>query len=212
MSEDQKFSLFVTWQFPAIGFEVYGEFGRDDFSNDENTNPFHTAIYTIGIKQIIPLSKKIKSELMFEWNNFEMSQDFQLQWTYMGYYAHGFINQGYTNNGQILGAGSGAFGNSQYLKYKVYLPSGSIGIYYHRFCPNNNSIYSQAVNTIASEVNNEWYANFETYNSFGFNVLYYISKSFSIKAGYTINNISNRNYLEEMYWKVADVRHLWVFN
>ena len=192
--EDQKFSIFVTWQFPAIGFEVYGEFGRDDFSNDENTNPFHTAIYTIGIKQIIPLSKRIKSELMFEWNNFEMSQDFQLQWTYMGYYAHGFINQGYTNNGQILGAGSGAFGNSQYLKYKVYLPSGSIGIYYHRFCPNNNSIYSQAVNTIASEVNNEWYANFETYSCLGLQFEQILFQNLFLSEELSYVCIMKRNY------------------
>ena len=44
---------------------------------------------------------------------------------------------------------------------------------------------------------NTWYANFETYNSFGFNALYYISKGFNIKAGYTINKISNRNYIDK---------------
>lgn len=198
--EDQKFSIFIDWKFDNVGFEVYGEFGRDDFSSSETRNPFHTAIYTIGARQIIPLPWGLSSQLSFEWNNFEMSQDFQIQWPYLGYYAHGFVSQGYTNNGQILGAGSGAFGNSQYIGYKIFFEKGYVDLFWHRYCPNNNSVYSVGVYTsadITSDLYNTWYANFETYNSFGFNVLYYISKSFSIKAGYTINKISNRNYIDK---------------
>ena len=39
--EDQKFALFAQWSFPTIGFKVYGEFGRDDFSSNEKTNPMY---------------------------------------------------------------------------------------------------------------------------------------------------------------------------
>ncbi len=165
--EDQKISLFAQWIFPQTGFRVYGEYGFDDFSSNERTNPFHTGIYTVGIQQNIPFFWNLKSELSFEWNNFEMSQDFQLQWPYMGYYAHGFVKQGYTNQGQILGAGSGYFGNSQYLQYKVYYPKGYTSLKFHRYCPNNNSIYSKAVYAVAngeeSDLFKNWYANFETY-------------------------------------------------
>ena len=30
--EDQKLALFADWSFPSVGFEVYGEYGFDDFS------------------------------------------------------------------------------------------------------------------------------------------------------------------------------------
>ena len=162
--EDQKFSLFADWNFPKVGFTIYGEFGRDDFSSNEKTNPFHTAIYTIGLKQYIPLPFNLKSELNIEWNNFEMSQDFQMEWPYIGYYGHGFVNQGYTHNGQILGAGYGWAGNSQFIQYKIYYQNGFTSFILHRYCPNNNSVYSQSVNTAKSkELNQNWFNNFETY-------------------------------------------------
>lgn len=195
--EDQKFSIFIDWKFSQVGFEVYGEFGRDDFSSNETTNPFHTAIYTVGAKQFIPLPWGLKSELNFEWNNFEMSQDFQLQWPYIGYYGHGFVKQGYTNNGQIIGAGSGALGNSQYLCYKVYFNKGYVDFFWHRYCPNNNSVYSIGVKSIAdtkSDLYTNWYANFETCNTFGGEAIYFLNKNLIINPSYSVVRFIHRGY------------------
>ena len=207
--EDQKFSIFADWQFPKIGFEVYGEFGRDDFSSNEDTNPFHTAIYTIGAKQSVPIkltklfpkwknAVDLSSEIIFEWNNFEMSQDFQLQWQYLGYYAHGSISQGYTNKGQVLGAGSGAFGNNQFLGWRIYYPKGSTMLYFHRFCPNNNSVYSQGVNTASDAekgpVYTRWYANFETYFVLGLTTNYFITENLNASLGLSYANIKHYHY------------------
>lgn len=195
--EDQKFSLFLDWKFEKIGFEVYGEFGRDDSSKNEITYPFHTAIYTVGANQIIPLPRGLKSQLTLEWSNFEMSQNFQFEWPYLGYYQHGFVSQGYTNNGQIIGAGSGAFGNSQYIDYKVYFNKGYIDLFLHRFCPNNNSVYSMAVYTIAntqSDLYKNWYINYETYMCFGINGVYFINSNFYVNPEYTFVRILQRNY------------------
>jgi hypothetical protein len=150
------------------------------------------------MEQSIPFFWNLKSELSFEWNNFEMSQDFQMQWPYMGYYAHGFVKQGYTNNGQILGAGSGYFGNSQYLQYKVYYPKGYTSLKFHRFCPNNNSIYSKAVYAVAngeeSDLFKNWYANFETYFCWGIDSLFFINNDLSLTLSYTYIKIFNQNY------------------
>ncbi len=117
--DDQKASIYASWLFPTVGFEIYGELGIDDYSYYKKENPFHTMIYSLGLQQQISLgefltSKNIHSELILEWNNFEISQDFQLQWPYGGYYVHSQVKHGYTNKGQLLGAGSGEFGNSQY--------------------------------------------------------------------------------------------------
>ena len=198
--EDQKFSLFAQWDFPQVGFKVYGEFGRDDFSSDEKSNPFHTAIYTIGAQQYIPLPLGLKSQLSFEWNNFEMSQDFQLQWPYLGYYAHGFVRQGYTHKGQILGAGSGYFGNSQFLQYRVYYPKGYTAFIFHRFCPNNNSVYSQGVNTKSDAKNgpiyNQWYPNFETIFCYKIDTLFFINSYSYINCNLSfIENLHHNSIL-----------------
>lgn len=199
--EDQKFSIFAQWSFDKVGFTIYGEFGRDDFSSNENTNPFHTAIYTIGVKQYIPFLFGLKSEFNFEWNNFEMSQDFQLQWPYLGYYAHGFVSQGYTHNGQILGAGSGYFGNSQFIQYKVYYPKGYTAIHFHRYCPNNNSIYSKAVNAVSDAPHgtfyNTWYANFETYLVFGIESSLFITSDLYTNLTFNYLNIKHKNYTDD---------------
>ncbi len=196
--EDQKFSIFVDWIFPKIGFEVYGEFGRDDFSNDEKSNPFHTAIYTVGAKQYIPLPFNLRSELNIEWNNFETSQDYQFVGYYPGYYSHGFVNQGYTNRGQSLGSATCWAGNSQLIQYKVLYPKGYTAIKFHRFCPNNNSIYGQAANTSADAfdgpIYDRWYANFETYFVYGIESNYFIFSDLNLDAAFNYVYIRHRNY------------------
>lgn len=196
-NEDQKFAFFAEWNFPKVGFTVYGEFGRDDFSYDEESYPFHTAIYTIGIKQFIPLPYNFKSELNVEFNVFEMSQDFQLQGTYLGYYAHSPIYQGYTNNGQIIGAGTGNFGNSLLIQYKVYYPKGYTLLKFHRHSPNNNTILSKAVNWDAdtsSDYYLQWYQNFETYYTFGLETSFFFTKDFITTVGFNYSKIYHRNY------------------
>lgn len=199
--EDQKVSLALQWIFPKAGFSFYGEFGRDDFSSSEETNPFHTAIYTIGAKQNIPLPFGLQSELILEWNDFEMSQDFQMEWPYIGFYGHGFVRQGYTHNGQIIGAGSSYFGNSQFLIYKVYFPKGCGAFIFHRYCPDNNYIYSKSVNTaVNEELKERWFDIYETFYVIGGELSYYITNnfltyvSFSVIDGFCLNYEKNGIY------------------
>ena len=214
--EDQKVSLFIDWQFSKIGFEVYGELGLDDFTSHELSNPFHTAIYTVGAKQYIPLpfskiSEKfsdLKSELIFEWNNFEMSQDFQMQWTYSGYYGHGRISQGYTQKGQILGAGTGYAGNSQFLGYKIFFPKGYVMPYFHRHCPDNNYIYSMTVGSAdkyGSELCSTHYGCFKTYKTVGAACSYCVMQNLKLDFSFSVIYINypsyNRNETGEMSYR-----------
>lgn len=210
--EDQKASLFIFWTFPKVGFNFYGELGIDDFSSNPTTNPFHTAIYTIGIKQIIPLKiqqlfpnsntiNELTSELIIEWNNFEMSQDFQLQWHYTGYYSHGEICQGYTQKGQILGAGTGSLGNSQLVQYKIYYQKGFTSIKFHRYCPNTNCIYNQSVKTSSEDKNvyKKWYANNETYVCYGIESAYFVTNTIMFDLIFDYVTIYRQNYTNLQY-------------
>lgn len=213
--EDQKVAIFIDFNLPKIGFEVYGELGLDDGSKHFKNNPFHTAIYTVGLKQNIPLNFtklfpklsndfNFKSELLFEWNNFEMSQDFQLQWQYLGYYAHGFVRHGYTHKGQLLGAGTGYFGNSQYLEYKIYHKKGYISVDFHRYCQNNNVVYNQSVNTSAdsnlkdeNSIYNTWWSNYETYICYEIKSNYFINRNTCITGSISKVELWNRNYIRD---------------
>lgn len=212
--EDQKVSISADWHFEKIGFEVFGELGIDDFSSQKTANPFHTAIYTVGAKQSIPLTfskitpsfMDLKSEFIFEWNNFEMSQDFQLQWAYMGYYSHGLIKQGYTQKGQILGSGTGYFGNSQFFGYKIYFPKGYIMPYFHRSSPDNNYIYSKAVYENASKdasdkgenrISDNYWAIFKTYKEIGGKLSFFVTKSLLLDSSFSYIWINFPTYNKE---------------
>jgi hypothetical protein len=209
--EDQKSSLGFSWIFSQVGFELYGELGVDDFVPGDFPNgyiryPFHTMLYTVGLKKTIPVlpSCKIYGELFFEWNSMEMSQDFQFQWPYSPYF-HFPIIHGYTNKGQWLGAGSGWGGNSQYLGLKLYYPKGNSFIFIHRNNPDNNFLYSKAVNDSAEdgEMNNKYFSNFKSNLAIGLDTNYFLINVLSIGAGLVYNRIINPYYYlnKSDYWK-----------
>ena len=158
--EDQKFSLTLDWLVPKGGIEAYAEFGIDDHINAKDTldsyvtHFWHTFVWTFGLKKEVPVSKKhdIHGEIIFEWNNTEMSQDFQTQWNY-SFGFHSEISQGYTNGGQWLGSGIGYGGNSQYLGFKLYYPKGISHIYIHRYNPDNNFLFNEAIYDVSTGEN-----------------------------------------------------------
>jgi hypothetical protein len=148
--EDQKLSFDLSWTFPQVGFEIFGELGIDDYVPGGTAgyirHPFHTTVYTAGLKKIINISpeKNIFGEIVFESNWMEMTQDFQFEWHY-SFYFHNLITQGYTNKGQWLGNGNSFGGNSQYLAYKIYYPQGSTTLFVSRNNPDNNYLYKEAI-------------------------------------------------------------------
>lgn len=200
--EDQKMSVFFNWVFPKIGFEVYGELGKDDYSTSSTSNPFHTAIYTVGFKQAITFLKKynIYFELIGEMNNFEMSQDFQLQWKYMGYYSHSGISQGYTQKGQIIGAGTGFFGTSEFLGLKMYWKRGSALFFYHRHSPDTNYVYNKAVDHSVPEDYEElqkYWAKSKSYRTIGGAADFFITKGLIASAEFDVIWVNYPKYTDE---------------
>ena len=182
IGEDQKASIYFDITIPKVGFNMYAEFGLDDYTSNQLGNFFHTFISTFGFQQKFSISKEkmIKGLLFCELNFFEMSQDFQLQWNYMGFYAHHQIKEGYTQNGQIIGAGSGFFGNSQLIGFKIYIPRTELQLFYHRNVPDMNYLYNKAINNVASNII-QFYGIVESKHSFGICASFFINKSFHIK-------------------------------
>lgn len=206
--EDQKASFGADLLFPAVGFEVYGELGVDDYNARGFANPFHTAIYTVGAKKELSFFRRfqkfnIRPEIIFEWSNFEMSQDFQLQWNYMGYYSHSLIAQGYTQNGQILGAGSGYFGNSQYIALRTYFSKGTVTLFLHYNRPDTNYLNNFGVNTKDKDwldeekkQHDQW-GFYKAIRTYGINAQYFVTQSFLIGIEFNTSWIINPEYKKE---------------
>ncbi|MDR1747684.1 MAG: capsule assembly Wzi family protein [Spirochaetaceae bacterium] len=197
--EDQKMSLAAIWSFPQAGFEVYGEMGLDDFVPDGVLGyiryPFHTLIYTLGLKKNVSFSPSVKGQIIFEYSNFEMSQDFQFQWAY-NFYFHHQITQGYTNRGQFIGAGLGSGGNSQFLGFNLYYPKGSTLFFINRNNPDNNYIYKNAINESAKggELGKQNWSKWKTNFILGVSTVYFINSQIQITGQFAYDLLINPAY------------------
>jgi hypothetical protein len=200
--EDQKMSLAASWLFPKVGLEIYGELGLDDYGAAGVKYPFHTMTYTVGLQKAMTINseKDIYGKLNFEWNNMEMSQDFQFQWPY-SFYFHNQITQGYTNEGQILGNGYSPGGNSQYLSYSVYYPKGKTTVFVHRFNPDNNYVYKDSVQTASTAAADMTkFLSWKTFFGGGIESDFFITKNLRVSPG--IGLYQYRNSLYSQWAKV----------
>ncbi|MGI5059236.1 hypothetical protein HRO25_08495 [Treponema pectinovorum] len=206
VGEDQKASLYADWLFTKIGFEVYGELSFDDFLAEGFTfyayerYPIHAIAWNWGLKKSFEVSKKhnLRGLLQFEWNWSEASQDYQM-WAGSNYNfgTHGQITQGYTNGGQWIGSGYGYGGNSQTLAFTLYRKSGFDKIFIQRNNPDNNYIYSKCVSAdenTTKKLADLYFTGFKANFNLGFESLFFVTKDFSIRAGFIYNKIINPMY------------------
>jgi hypothetical protein len=199
--DDQRGSFGASWTFPTVGLEIFGEIGVDDFVPGRIKGyiryPFHTLVYDYGLKKTFLLSKKNKlyGEIILEISNMELSQDFQMQWPH-SFYMHG-SDHGHVNKGQLMGAGSGYGGNSQYLGFTLYYPKGKSTFFIHRNNTDNDFIYSKTIPTgtnYDSELENKYFTAFKSNLNIGISTYYFLYKHFSIGGNIIYNFITNPYY------------------
>ncbi len=131
---DQLASFFIDWSFPEVGFRAYFEFAKNDFTGSlRNTlvEPEHTRGYTIGFqKDIISKSDK-KISIIYEHTNLSINQAWLWRAT-PSFYSHHINQQGYTQSGQLIGAGIGPGGNSDFLFIKMKDRTKTLGLLFQR--------------------------------------------------------------------------------
>lgn len=205
VGEDQKITFIADWLAPKGMFDVYMELGFDDHINSKDsinsyiTHYWHAFVYTFGAKKgfIINQKNNISGNIIFEWNNTEMSQDFQVNWPY-NFGFHHQVTHGYTNKGQWLGSGIGYGGQSQYLELNVYYPKGKSLIYLTRYNPDNNMLFRESISTSPRGENTELHE--KTWNYFkgifaiGFDTEFFITDSFIFGGGLSYIKIVNPTY------------------
>ena len=120
-SIDQLISGFAKFIFPKANAEVYFEYGWNDGSSNARDlilDMSHSAASIYGLKKITYLNEK--TYLNFEAEATKMSQrPSYLQRNAGNWYIHGLLDDGYTNENQILGAGSGLGNDLQTFKISL---------------------------------------------------------------------------------------------
>ena len=153
---DQLASLFVRWLLPEAHGEIYFEYGREDHAwdiYDYLQEPSHSGAYILGLRKLIPL-KTCKGEYIqinMEVTQLESSYTTINRGGAVGWYTHHEVLEGYTNLGQILGAGIGPGSNLQTINISWVKSLKMIGIQFERFVHNNNYHY-----VVVKDIRSNW--------------------------------------------------------
>ncbi|MCL4639223.1 MAG: capsule assembly Wzi family protein [Pseudosphingobacterium sp.] len=142
---DQYSSVFGRWAFPKGKAEIYAEYGRTDppwNSRDLIVQMEHSRAYIIGFTKLVPLKgpKQDLLQLNLEFTQLERSRTAQVRRS-PTWYGDDVVQHGYTNNGQILGAGVGPGSNLQSVSIDWIRGMKQIGIQIERLVHNNDFYY-----------------------------------------------------------------------
>jgi hypothetical protein len=198
-SRDQRLSLTLDYVFPSVGFELYFEWGRNDFSPNLMylKYPFHTQAYTLGARKNFNFRSGLQGELLLELTMLESSRDYEFLWP-TTFYAHHIITQGHTNRGQWLGAGIGTGGNSQYLGFTLFYQRGYANLFIQR--QNNDNDYVWFMNmgkTVAEKSPDE--DKFKTSFSLGLSNYINLYANFGFFTEMVLSGIINPRYQDGEY-------------
>jgi hypothetical protein len=150
---DQLASVFIRWVAKESHQEIYFEYGREDHSYDLRDlilEPSNANAYIFGYSKLIAI-KKNKNE--FIQVNVEITQLEQNLSTFFrmstsgggpGWYHHYKVKDGYTQQGQYLGAGIGSGSNMQTLNISWIKGVKRIGFQIKRLV-HDNDFYNTAI-------------------------------------------------------------------
>ena len=139
---DQRVSAFIRWLCIPENAEVYFEYMREnqpDSWRDFTLMPEYSRAYTFGLRKLLPLNRHNGQYIQV---NMELTQIEQTNanpnWLYRFIYTNKTVTQGYTNNGQLLGAGIGPGSNMQSLSVSWIKGLKTIGVQFERYVHNND--------------------------------------------------------------------------
>lgn len=146
MRQDQLISVFMRWLIIKEDMEIYFEYGREDHSWDVRDfilEPEHSSAYLLGLRKLLSLNKLkgTSVQLILETTNLESPAttiarnkgEAKGSW-----YQHGQVKHGYTNLGQLIGAGIGPGGSLQTFDISWVKSLKQIGVQVERYRHNND--------------------------------------------------------------------------
>ena len=124
--DNQIASIFFRWAPPRTGFEVYAEYGRDDFWLDRRElvqEPDHLGGYTIGFAKVWGSGTTLHV-VRAELQDLQPSLLAQARGVVPFYIHSTNVRQGHTERGQLLGSYAGFGGGGGIAAFETYYPGG----------------------------------------------------------------------------------------
>ena len=141
---DQRLSFSARWVMPEANAEIYFQYGKNDHNynyRDAFVEPEHSRAYVAGFRKLFALRKPDT----YLQAGIEVTQlEAPLTKITRGaayWYNHSSIRHGYTNEGQVLGAGIGTGSNLQSLDISWVSGLKRIGLQFERTVQNNDLFY-----------------------------------------------------------------------
>lgn len=159
--QDQYISFFARYVLPESKAEVYLQFGRNDHAydlRDAIVEPEHTRAYVAGFRKLVPLATEDEYiQLGIEFTQLEQSSTKENRAS-PTWYAHYQVLDGYTNKGQVIGAGIGPGSNMQSLDLAWVKGLKRIGFVAERVVNNNDLLYryAEASGQKSQYINRHW--------------------------------------------------------
>lgn len=135
---DQQTSFYARWVFTKAKAEIYFDYGLNDNSynyRDFIGSPEHSRAYVFGLRKLFPMAaNKADKGILFSAEITQLSQtvDYIIRDS-GGWYIHSQVTSGQTQQGQILGAGTGSGGNLQSMDVSWVSGLKKIGFNFERY-------------------------------------------------------------------------------
>lgn len=143
---DQLTSVYARWLFTKAKAEIYFEFGKNDNAfnvRDFIMSPEHSRAYLFGLRKLVPLKGRPGQYIQVKAEVTQLQQSIDRLVRDSGaWYLHSQVRHGYTNRGQVLGAGIGPGGNHQSIGLSWISGLKQAGLLVERLVHNNDLYYA----------------------------------------------------------------------
>lgn len=143
---DQMASLFFRWAFPEAGLELYGEWGRGDHSRDFRdlfVEPEHASAWLLGFQKAFTPAEGRFWRFSAEFLTLGGARTTQLRPPASAFYEHHIVTQGFTQRGQVMGAGIGPGSSQVWFGLDRFARWGKVGGGFLRTVYDNNRFYAE---------------------------------------------------------------------
>jgi hypothetical protein len=157
-------ALYFNYQLPAVQAKLYGEFGwnlNQTTARNFMLQPDKGMASVLGFSKLFPTTKKHYWEFVAEMTNLQLQTRAE-QFTSgvpPSWYLGAYVRQGYTHNGQVIGAGIGPGATSQTIELNWRRAKNRIGLSAERRLHNNDFYVHSFTN---SGDYRRWYVDFAT--------------------------------------------------
>ena len=142
--QDQTVSIYTKWMFPKSHAELYYQFAYNDAKanwRDFWLDMSHSTAYILGFKKLFILKDEKYLDLGMEVMKLGQTPSY-LHRNAGNFYEHSQISEGYTNQNQIMGAGSGFGNNMQTIQLSMNKGWNKIGLIFHHIQQNPMALVS----------------------------------------------------------------------